>query len=373
LTEDKFLSETYGDKKKADYGDKLPWMSEVNRKPRKPLEVRPPQANPALMFWGMPWRIWLQMSETAAMCGVCGRSSNTSVAYFIKENNGTDYHDWIHVLSPFRETNQSKRKKQGKSKEDAVECVGTKQAGTCYRYWLGLAFADKRARGQHVAPVVSTFFDRAKWADMHTELRHVAPRLWAFGYEFKKAEAACWHEGHFPVLAVEPSLQPGYEACVVRLVQTADVARAILVANVLRAALEDRKKSKERNHNVPSNFWELSPDDAEGHAEEIRWQYDKSVGPAVEVAESRFWKETERNFYEVLDRCRQSLERGENLDAYKLDWLGTLRKAALAIFDDVAQTAQIADANAKRVAMARRNLENSLKPDSKSLRRILGL
>jgi CRISPR system Cascade subunit CasA len=152
-------------------------------------------------------------------------------------------------------------------------------------------------------------------------------------------KARCWHEAQYPVTRLETQLRQEYECWVAVAIRLADVGVGRLRFSVRKAWISERSETR-----ADLSFVDL-----------------------------RFWKQTERSFYEQLGRCRDSLGDTDTLAALKLDWFNLVRGAALAIFDDVAQTAQLADANPKRVAIARRSLERSLAVGSKSLRNLLDL
>jgi hypothetical protein len=320
------------------------------------------------MYWAMPWRVWFAAADaTEGACDVCKRKSVNLVRTFQKTNYGNNYKLWKHSLSPYRT-----------DKKAQTFLPMLHKTGLSYKHWLGVVSGDK-SKGEFSAPVVQTFVKRATlWSDLDQDLDRVVPHVWAFGLEFEAGQMnlKAWHEGVFPHIVIEKPLQPQYEAFIAALVKSAELVRRILVANLLEGVYHDlAKKTKKGKKRKPfsDRFWEQSPDEAESAAQAIEKGFSDTAMLGVERANSRFWKETQPDFDSTLAGGRSALKGSLTLENLKIEWHGKLRREALAIFDDVAQTAQIADTNARRVAMARLNLERSLRPDSKSLRRILGL
>jgi CRISPR system Cascade subunit CasA len=316
-----------GNKDKRDPADIFPWMRPT-RTSRNHEEMRPMEANPAQMFWGMPWRIWLLSPEEGAeSCSVCGETQSPMVRKFVKDNYGVNYVGWRHTLSPY-ET------KDGENQP----FHGHKRGGLFYKHWLGLVTSDTQ-NNRFIAPIVEAFFSRyARWPDFHADLK-LFPILWAFGYQMGQRDAECWHEGRIPLTVVEESYRDDYDEIGHRLISVAGDAANLLHKKVKEALFRQGTGSK----------GDLS------------------------FVDSRFWKDTERDFYSKLHECHGGLKEGRSLELTKLDWLKVLQNTAVRVFEDVTQTLQIDATNPKRVATALLGLQDGVSENNVSIRRKLNL
>jgi len=323
------LAHVSGDAKKTDTADWFPWMSSKGILSRDERRILTPlDAHPLHMFWGMPRRIRLgRANGSASECSICRQRGQRVFMGYQRKSEGIQYKGWVHSLSPFY------RDPKGGLRSQRLHTTGF-----AYRYWSGWVVADKESE-RHLAPVVEEFLShRAMWPKCHEVLAE-SPRIWTFGYATDSAKVLAWGDGSFPLYVMKTELRSMYEDAVLSAVGLADRCVFCLRSCARQACF------------------------SEGSSARGDWSF----------IDSRFWKETEAGFYVLLERFRQSLEQGQSLDACKIEWLRMLSKAAVAIFDDVAQTSQIADTNPKRVALARRSLGRSLSETSKSIRAILGL
>lgn len=322
INEQDFLGNC-GNPSKNDEGDIFPWMVPT-RTSEKDQQTTPTDVNPAHMFYSMPRRIYLDFNEMKddSICDVCGCNSKKLVTGYITKNYGIDYGGaWRHILTPY-----------SKNKKNDLLPQHTQQDGITYRHWLGLIQVDTE-RGNEPAFVVHTFRQRQiNLRDFHEIFRHEA-KLWAFGYDFDNMKARCWYEGKMPLVHVNGKIRSSYESIISQLIKTSE----LVTYNVQKSIKEAMFR---RPGDVKGNFSFIN---------------------------TRFWHDTEAEFYITLDKLHKALMRGEDTVEIKRQWLKTLSRTAELLFDDYSQSGQLNTADPKRISLLIEKCVNSILKKVKKL------
>lgn len=296
-------------------GAKFPWLCETQKGRRKKgaefygEDTMPGNVHPATMFWAMPRRIRLNLTDlSAGVCDVCGDISDKLIDSYKEIPGGASYGGtWLHPLTPYYE-------KTTKGETDILP-VHAQPGGVGYRHWLGLVQQDG-GKTKMPARIVLESYDRWKSGWQF--------RLWAFGYDMDKMKARCWYESTMPLVYVDAAIRGEYEQYAAGMVKA-----AAEIAGNARSAV---KKA-----------WFRRPGDVKGD---------------TTFVDSSFWQQTESAFYVALDSVRTGLESGSDSLHARQEWHKTLCVQALKLFDSYAWVGPIEDADPKRVVIARRELEN---------------
>jgi CRISPR system Cascade subunit CasA len=259
------------------------------------------------MFWGMPRRIRLNIDDAKpGMCDICGSFSKEIIGTYRTKNYGVNYvGPFLHPLSPH-------------SRQDGVSFPAHAQpGGVTYRYWLGLVQADK-VNNREPALVVQKFHNRHR----HDQIL----RIGAFGYDIaKNNKARCWYESTMPLLPIEQGIREEYES---------DIASMVMAASEVVKNLRSCIKSA----------WFKKPEDKKGNTSYLS---------------TRFWQNTEDDFYTVLNKLKAALEEGDDRGLIRQDWHKCICRTSLTLFDEAAWNGPVEDADPKRVVLARRDLERN--------------
>lgn len=302
------------DSKKKDDSDIFPWMAKTRTSEMHTgHDTTPEDINPAQMFWGMPRRIRLNIDNAKpGMCDICGSFSKEIIDTYRTKNHGINYvGPFLHPLSPH-------------SRQDGVPFPAHAQpGGVTYRHWLGLVQTDK-VNNREPALVVNKFVSRQK--------SYWSFRLWAFGYDMDKMKARCWYEATMPLLPIEKGKREEYEGDIADMVMAASEVVKNL-RNCAKAAWFKRTKDKKGDMSF--------------------------IG-------TRFWQNTEDDFYTVLNKLKTALEEVEDHGLIRQDWHKCICRTSLTLFDEAAWNGPIEDADPKRVVLARQELER--KNNSKKIR-----
>ncbi|MCG7848683.1 MAG: type I-E CRISPR-associated protein Cse1/CasA, partial [ANME-2 cluster archaeon] len=212
------------------------------------------------------------------------------------------------------------------------------QGGISFRHWLGLVQNDNVNRNEP-ATVVHTF--RARQQGLENKQ---SPQLWAFGYDFDNMKARCWYEGKMPLINVDDDIRKNYESVIERLIKTSE----LVASNV-------RKYVKEAMFRRPGD-----------------------IKGDFSFIDSKFWNNTEPEFYTTLEKLRISLSDGADIYAdavvgIKFQWLNTLFRTGEQLFDEYSQSNQIDVADPKRIALAHRKLRMYNQKNNKKIIEILDL
>ena len=308
------------DPKKKDTSDIFPWMAKTRTSEKHTgRDTTPEDINPAQMFWGMPRRIRLNTGDAKpGMCDLCGSATKETINTYRTKNHGVAYSGpFLHPLSPH-------------SRQDGVPSpVHAQPGGVTYRHWLGLVQADK-VNNREPALVVNKF--------VSCQRSDGSFRLWAFGYDMDKMKARCWYESTMPLLPLGEELREDYES---------DIANMVMAASEIVKNLKSCIKAA----------WFKRAKDKKGDMSFIG---------------TRFWQNTEENFYDALHNLKISLEKGNEWGLIRQDWYKCICRTSLSLFDEAAWSGPIEDADPKRAVLARHDLER--KNSSKKIREeLLGL
>ncbi|HEY3373636.1 MAG TPA: type I-E CRISPR-associated protein Cse1/CasA [Candidatus Aquicultor sp.] len=321
VLESNIFLRTHGNTAPIAESDIFPWLGKTRTSENKNgIDTTPEDVHPAMVFWGMPRRIRLNLdSLKAGMCDVCGSFGHLIQAYQDK-NYGMNFTGaWLHPLSPY-------------SYKDGLPISAKGQrGGVSYRYWLG--FVQENAEERRVpARIVHEFQENRQ-----QNLKDWQFRLWAFGFDMEDMTARCWYEAKMPLLYMEMSLRDEYEHTVAGMVKSAaEIARNVQIAV---------KKA-----------WFKRPGEVKGDTSFIS---------------NSFWQNTEPAFYETLHNLKTALaSAADGMEARKA-WHASLCKEALRLFDIYALEGPIEDADPKRIVIARRKLEYFNR--SKTIKELLGL
>ncbi len=293
------------DSKKKEDSDIFPWMAKTRTSEKRTgRDTTPEDINPVQMFWGMPRRIRLNTGDAKpGICDICGSSAKEIIDAYKTKNHGVQYTGpFLHPLSPH-------------SRRDGVPFpVHAQPGGVTYRHWLGLVQEDKKSN-REPALVVHKFILRQRndWPF----------RLWAFGYDMDNMKARCWYESTMPLLPLDREIRGEYEN---------DVANLIMAASEVVKNLRSCVKAA----------WFKRTKDKKGDMSFIG---------------TRFWQNTEENFYDALHNLKISLEKGDECGLIRSDWYKHICRTSLSLFDEVAWNGPIENADPKRVVLARRELE----------------
>lgn len=319
----------HGDITKNTDFDRFPWMK-PGRSQDSGITMTSLDAHPVHAFWGMPRRINILFEKNSRNeeCDVCGSVCNVHATQYIDKSYGISYNGgWVHPLSPYlieQKTNEHipRHKVQG---------------GVTYQHWLGLVVNSASNNALSVpAEVIHTYREERSNSD------DSSMRLWAFGYDMEKKKACCWYDGTMPLIHVEKELRPEYEALVSQLIKTSN-----LIASNVRWCLKKALFSPGTEVSLGKSFFD--------------------------AIDSRFWQETEPQFYQTLADLKNSLETDQSLHDLKLRWLAIISNEGERLFDYYSQSNQISSVNPRRIALARRDFRVFSSKNNKKIIELLDL
>ncbi len=293
----------------------FPWLGTIDELQRPGGSITPVQVNSMHAYWSMPRRIRLNFDESRQLvrCDVCAREAARHVTHFRSRPNGLNYPSnyWNHPLSPYR------------FKEGDWLPTRPNPSTRGHRQWLAWTIATGVNVDRPASVVSNALTVRSR--QLPTGLN-----LWAFGFEMRKDKAVAWHDALLPLLALTNCSDEEH-----RHIQ-AEVGRwlaaASLAGSYMRGAVKDAWFSR----------------DARGDFSHV---------------DASFWAATEAPFYRqlqgLIDAARSGAPPNE-LPAREA-WHRALLQAALHLFDQAfVGTGAIERQNPRRVALAHRQLRNSL-------------
>ena len=217
--------------------------------------------------------------------------------------------------------------------------------------------------------MVHEFSRRQQWSELHEVLRS-GPRLWGFGYEMAKMNARAWCEGIMPLIKVGDDDRPAYESTVAGLIRVAD-----WINENAQIALKRVWQAKPivNGRRIEWRFTDIKnlPKDEFKARERVLNTVGRSK--SFQATSSRFWQETEADFYLVLEQLRDALAKKLELTSIKRRWLARLGREAESIFDDLAQAAMPGGADPKRIVLARREMRSANSENNVFVRKLLEL
>lgn len=307
--------------------DLFPWMGPTRTSTRNEVTA-PIDVHPAQIFFSMPRRIRLDLDHSeSGTCDICGCTSDRLVSRYLTKDGGVNYKGaWKHPLTPYYQPKNAKEPLPRHGQADGIS----------YRNWLGLVQNDPESLTQPALAV--QVFRNQRQRHLTGHLGYSAP-LWAFGYRTDNMKVVCWNESTMPLIHVGEEAREQYEGVVTALIRTADLVAGSTRNCIRKALFGDRK-------------------DAGGNIPEV---------------DSRFWQDTESEFYAVLEALREAMERGEDTTALKLRWLSSLSREGMKLFEAYSQADLISVADPRRIALSRRMLRNYTSQRNKKIRDALDL
>ena len=299
----------------ADAQRSFPWLGPVTALQAMKGETAQAQVHPAHLYWAMARRIRLDSAQrTAGTCDCCGRPSEALFTRYGTKNYGLNYKGaWSHPLSPYYET-----------KEGWLP-LHPQPDGLGYRHWLAWVLGTaSEQRTTRVADVVT------RGMSLPGRTTSGPLRLWAFGYDMDNMKARCWYESTLPLYGLgdcDIDARNGVKSEVARWLAAAELA-----GSYLRGAVKDAWFSA----------------DARGEFGHV---------------DATFWAATEPAFYKQLQALIAAAV--ANTDHAALPareaWHAVLVRTALRLFDEnFVGTGAVERQNPRRVALAHRQLRNSL-------------
>lgn len=274
----------------------LPWLRPTmtsDGKPPREIHDADPAVHPVQALFGMPRRIRL-VSGGNGVCALTGREGPV-VTGFVQKPWGTNYGHWRHPLTPYRQ-----------SKEDPAYTVKPKPGRFGYRDWVGVTIGlqDKALKAFPAEAVMQCLTSRRR----EFKAKNWDAGLLAAGWAMNNMEAEQYLE------SVQPLHLPtadDAEFVVAEIEQTARqfAEAAEAAARLLRGALDEALFGGQAKATDTGLF---------------------------EEATDAFYARTEDAFHDTLARIAQDAgEAGPDPDRAR-SWLGTIRRAALSLFDELA-------------------------------------
>ena len=299
-----------------DLSEIFPWMATTRLSDKSGGSTMPEDTHPLQMYWGMPRRIRLQVTEKESACSLCGRKSSHQISHYITRNYGVNYEGpWLHPLTPYRI--------DPKNKKPPLSLKG-QEGGLGYRHWLGLSLQDK-AIGDRAAETTTHY---QTLANEFPELSEQGMRLWCFGYDMDNMKARCWYDHQMPVLAISDSYRDLFIDFITTLLAAAKDTVALLRGQVKAA-------------------WFSRPKDAKGD---------------TSIIDQSFWDMTEARFYSLLHQLAKQPDNTSSLPPnIAKQWVTGSRRCAYNLFDHWVLEGEADDMDMKRITAARRLLNGKLK------------
>ncbi|MEQ1695269.1 MAG: type I-E CRISPR-associated protein Cse1/CasA [Hyphomicrobiaceae bacterium] len=297
----------------------FPWLGPTRTSEKGGQITTPDHVHPAQAFFGMPRRIRLVFEENINQrpCDLTGLVDEVIVTGYVTRPWGTNYTAWSrgHPLSPYY-----------KAKEADPEFLPLhlKSSRIGYRQWLGMV-TDAQKGLRVPAKCVTAFPDIA--GEIEDDFPDIArsARLLVAGYAMDNMKPLDFAEALLPlIVSSKPDVNREIKKLAHNWVQAADTVASQLVSAVKLALYGDSAKA------------------------------DRDSTP-LEAVKSRFWADTENDFYDKLRAAAASIESysGDMADLQLVftpgagaGWLACLKRQALAIFDDAVP---VEDADSKNI------------------------
>lgn len=331
-----FLRQQGGDVTKIAPNFTFSWLSDIGDIQPQGQETYPVQVHPHYVFWAMPRRIRLDLSNIKiGQCDICKRQCMNLIQSYISRPKGLKHNGWEHPFTPYYKTNKGEFP------------VRPSQGAFSYKNWLAWVLGVTEAGKQiNAASIVNYFLE-------HRQDRQVSAqyRLASFGYEMDSMKACCWYETTFPLynlLDVNRDTQENVQQLVKGWIEAAEqVTRYLLDA--IKEAWFPKRNGK------PDMRGDLS------------------------FVDKAFWDSTEAEFYgQLRDLLAHAQSTGIDMDdeafiiGIGTKWHNALVKQALDIFDkDIVGAGAIDQQNPQRIAKAYHGLRMNL--HGKTLKSILRL
>jgi CRISPR system Cascade subunit CasA len=300
----------------------FPWLGSTQTSEKGGTEIYQSDVHELHMYWAMPRRIRLIITDNTGECRISGRCSQQTVTALRTQNYGGNYAgSWSHPLTPY--------KWYPKNPEKEHLSLKGQPGGITYKTWDALTLSGEINNGKEAqirASVVSAYskLHVARILDSVAEV----PRLWVFGYDMDNMKARCWYSVMMPLLAIEDDQQEDVLLLVKELQQ---------LANDTLWQCRTQVKSA----------WFDRPGEASGDF------------TFVDLA---FWQRTESRFFHMV---QTAIENAIDNDPFLTpqqanEWLQILRTTATDIFDEFALSELGSERSMAKRIKARQNLSGWL-------------
>ena len=319
--------ETLRDNSKTAPADIFPWLGKTRTSESGEVTTLI-DVNPLQMYWGMPRRIRIKWeTNNKGNCDICDTESEL-VTHYQTKNYGINYKKgaWRHPLSP------AYYKKSTDNANNEILLTQHMQTGALtYQHWLSLT---DDYENNISAKVVKRYRELAQ--DWGKQLR-----LFAFGYEMDKKEimkARCWYETTFPLYTIPEEIQVDFSKRIQDLTDT-----SAKFADIVETCVKEAWKNTNHKRQVKGD---------------------------TSFLKQCFYQHTENAFYQAAKTLQSTLLYGTGTNILQT-WHGTLRKAALNLFDYWSTRGDFTQSDPRRIAKARNKLERQI--NSKNIRERLHL
>lgn len=295
--------------------DVFPWMGNVRISDRGGINTKPEDTHPLQVYWGMPRRIKLIMSEDIyGTCDLCGEQVDVAIKEYTTLNYGVNYEgEWLHPLTPYIFDPQ---------KEKPPLSIKGQKGGLGYRHWVSLVLAHSDQGNCAAKVAIAYMAERAR--DIGSQK---IARLWCFGYDMDNMKARCWYDHTLPLFHLNENQIENVLSWSGDLINCAwDVV--VNLRQQVKAA------------------WFRRPRDVKGDMNTITLE---------------FWQQSESEFYNQLGRLSQlpGDQRMAPAEIYAT-WVKKLQVLAYKSFDEWVLEGPAEDMDMQRIIAARRNLMKKL-------------
>ena len=298
----------------------FPWLGPTRTSDPKADggKTTPENVDPLQVYWGMPRRIRLVFEPAHGRpCSLTEVDDSMVVSGYATKNYGISYSEGFeHPLTPYYRENSNSATKRP---------VHPGPGGITYQRWPGLVVRGERGLREPAQVVRQWHSGRGRGGD--------EARLAAFGYDMDNMKARAWVEAEMPLWRFDD-----FNAATRDRLE--DFVRAV-AAGAGTAAGQVTRAIKSARHRRPRD---------------VR-------GDFGFVAE-RFFRDTERSFFEAIDRALDAIRADPDGDdptrTARLRWAPVMETAALRLFDEHVPLDGIEDLDMQRCVKARYFLKLAL-------------
>ena len=322
--------------KEAAWARIFPWLATARTSENDRSTLPQEHAHSVQAFFGTPRRIRLDITPADGVrCAFEGPAGQTVVRTFRQKNFGVKYEGWVHPLTPYRQ-----------DKKAGLLAFHPQPGGATYRDWMTWVESLK-GKSQRAACLdawghrVERLVNLASFGGEFEAGEPWQSGMLAFGYDMDNMKARGWLEARVPFFDPPSGADPAKWSEVFRrnaerlVAGTEETAKALRVqVKVASAGVRDR----EGRYRIPDTL----PKEA-----------------FVDLIE-QLWRATEPPFRKALAELREHPGDAE-LNVRK-GFLATLRRQALAMFDETASIDTLADQDARRIVEARSYLQGAFGP-----------
>ncbi|PID44743.1 MAG: type I-E CRISPR-associated protein Cse1/CasA [Proteobacteria bacterium] len=295
-----------GNQKKVAHADIFPWLASTRTSEKTGGTVTTPvDVSPLQMYWGMPRRIRINWDAVQqGRCDICDAYSEHLVSEYRTKNYGINYTGaWQHPLSPYT-----------LNKSGDLLPQHAQPGGMTYQHWLKVAINDAGNEPHYFNALVVKRYQASGWKEQL--------RLYVFGYDMDNMKARCWYEATFPLFIIADDMRQQFSAGIQSMTEAATE-----FAGMLRSCVKDA--------------W---------------FSHLTSTKGDITFLSQSFYHHTEAAFFTAAKHLQTTLQQGETDKDTLHQWHKTLLHNSLALFDYWADSADISQANPRRIVAAREKL-----------------